>query len=185
MSTTVRHARPSLPQRIAGLFRVDARPQRPGPRLTPVRLPGLDAPLLVEVPGDKPREERTPAARPAWLTEFRPETETDLDPEETTVLASLQERVAEVAPEPLAPVTRDLLWEVLDGLRALDVSEPHTPDLLADLKELPAFRTALGMCTRRHAGECRCGHPVTGDTWGTRMVRAGIHILTDGEGQVA
>ena len=57
------------------------------------------------------------------------------------------------------------------------VPEPYTPDLCADLADLPAFRDALGRRTRCRAGECMCGHPVTGDTWGERMVRAGIHLF--------
>ena len=106
------------------------------------------------------------------------------DAEAGKALASLKEQIAEVAPTSFAVVSQDLLQEVLDGLRALDAPDVYAPDLLADLKELPAFRDALGRSTRRHAGECRCGHPITGDAWGERMVRAGIHLLT-GEGAVA
>lgn len=51
------------------------------------------------------------------------------------------------------------------------------PGLAADLADLPAFREALAMRTRCHAGQCLCGHPVTGTTWGERMVAAGTHLL--------
>ena len=61
------------------------------------------------------------------------------------------------------------------------VPEPYTPDLCADLADLAIFREALSLRTRCHAGECLCGHPVTGETWGERMVRAGIHLLTGNE----
>ena len=71
----------------------------------------------------------------------------------------------------------DLLRRILDGLRALDVSERPAADLCADLADLPVFREALGQRTRCRAGECLCGHLVTGDTWGERMVRVGIHLL--------
>ena len=181
MSTTVRHARPSLPQRIASLFRVDTRPQRPGPRLTPVRLPGLDAPLLIEVPDDGPAE-------------FRPDAETDLDAEDATALASLRHRVAEVAPEPVAPVSKRLLREVLRGLRNLDAPAPpvYVPDLDADIRDLHGFRYAIRWYAQRlHAG-CEC-EPEDQDaaagwlasqyaqlrpaeTRGERLARTGIHL---------
>lgn len=86
-----------------------------------------------------------------------------------------------------SPVPDDgLLHRVLNGLRALDASEPPVPDLCADLAGLPVFRETLGACTRRHfvtgdvvavVEECPCGHQVTGETYGERMVRAGIHLL--------
>ena len=184
--------------------------KRPVPMNPRGTLPQFDVPA--QVPD---AEERAPATRPAWLTEFRPAAQDDAGcpvcsdleygvrctclqdcghslclgelagAETAEALASLREQIAEVAPPSFTVVSQDLLQDVLDGLRALDAPEAYAPDLLADLKELPAFRDALGRSTRRHAGECRCGHPVTGDTWGARMVRAGIHILTDGEGQVA
>ena len=55
--------------------------------------------------------------------------------------------------------------------------EPYTPDLCADLADLPLFRETIGRRTRCHAGECLCGHEVTGETWAERMVRAGIHLF--------
>ena len=75
------------------------------------------------------------------------------------------------------PPDADLLRRILDGLRALDVSEPPAADLCADLAGLAIFREALSQRTRDHAGECLCGHPVSGGTWGERMVRVGIHLL--------
>jgi len=59
----------------------------------------------------------------------------------------------------------------------LPADEVPVPDLCADLSDLPAFRDALSRRTRCHAGECLCGQQVPGDTWGERMVRAGIHLL--------
>ena len=75
------------------------------------------------------------------------------------------------------PPDADLLRRILDGLRALDVSEPPAADLCADLAGLAIFREALSQRTRDHAGESLCGHPVSGGTWGERMVRVGIHLL--------
>lgn len=52
----------------------------------------------------------------------------------------------------------------------------RTPDVAADLASLPVFRDAVARRTRHQAGECLCGSPVTGQAWGERMVRAGMHL---------
>jgi hypothetical protein len=57
----------------------------------------------------------------------------------------------------------------------------YVPDLTADLTDLPGFREALGRRTRSRASQCLCGTPVTGQTWGERMVRAGHHLLAPAE----
>lgn len=50
--------------------------------------------------------------------------------------------------------------------------------LAADLTELPAFREAMAMRTRNRATECLCGDELAGQTWGERVMREGIHMLS-------
>jgi hypothetical protein len=55
---------------------------------------------------------------------------------------------------------------------------PFARHVADELTHLPAFREALARSTRNHAGECLCGDEMSGATWGERMVRAGVHMLT-------
>jgi len=169
--------------RLTALFRPD------GTRTVNVGMPGYETPVLY-APG-------RPGGEACWEPLEKPAPKADIGerhgidtPE--TLAAIVREAQAGISTEPWGPP-----WDLPDGLFMnerdhyeppqrpyLPEPEPYTPDLCADLADLPVFREALGMRTRCHAGECLCGQPVTGDTWGERMVRAGINLLTN-EGAAA
>jgi len=85
-------------------------------------------------------------------------------------------------PEPVAsPAISALPWWTGDA-PGWQAPEPmrHSPvlALAADLTELPGFRETLARSTRNRAAECLCGDEMTGDVWGERMMRQGIHMLS-------
>jgi hypothetical protein len=55
---------------------------------------------------------------------------------------------------------------------------PFARHVADELTHLPAFREALAMSTRNHAGQCLCGDEISGEEWGERMVRQGVHMLS-------
>ena len=114
----------------------------------------------------------------------RREDQRDVETVTMPVPASLAETEAWGPWDKPADLYMDVRDEYVPPARPYLPEIEHTPDLCADLADLPAFREALGRRTRCHAGECLCGHPVSGDTWGERMVRAGIHLLAS-EGDAA
>ena len=120
--------------------------KRPVPMNPRGTLPRSDVPA--QVPD---AEERPPATRPAWLTEFRPAAQDDAgcpvcsDLEYGVrctcredcghslclgkALADLRAKLAEAVPEPFAASTPDVLRAALNGLRALpDSDEPQQDD---------------------------------------------------------
>jgi len=187
------HARRGPLSRLAGLLHHDdARPQRPAAYTGKpgTFLPGL--PFAAEVKREAPASPATAMRRAA------PHAQVDGEPHGIATPATLAAIVAEAEAEarrnstPPARHEDPLRYEhqawygwftTMPDNRApmarRYVPEPpaYTPDLCADLADLPAFREALDRRTRCRAGECLCGHPLTGDTWGERMVRAGIHLL--------
>ena len=141
----------------------------------------------------RPRRE-VPALHPAPVAEVHHEPRSLAAPETLAAIVAQAEAESRAASAPLAETEPWGAWDRPDGLLMDERDEyvppqrpyvpepaPYTPDLCADLADLPAFREALGMRTRCHAGECLCGHPLPGDQWGERMVRAGIHLLTSKE----
>lgn len=82
-------------------------------------------------------------------------------------------------PRPYAPPAISAIpWGMWDTGASEPVRPVYVPDLPADLTDLPAFRETLSRRTRRNAGECLCGDPVAGQTWGERMVSAGDHMFS-------
>jgi hypothetical protein len=85
-------------------------------------------------------------------------------------------------PRPYAPeAISSLPWWPGDA-PGWQAREPMRPSpvliLAADLAELPAFREAMAMRTRNQAAECLCGSEMAGQSWGERMMREGIHMLS-------
>jgi hypothetical protein len=130
------------------------------PEPLPFRTPVLNRPQPApEVAHENYDPERTQAVSPVDLADDLP--------------ADEPPSVRPYAP----PEARAIPWGTWDTDPGPLLPQPVLA-LAADLTELPDFREAMSRSTRNQASQCLCGDGIAGQTWGERMMREGIHMLS-------
>jgi hypothetical protein len=137
--------------------------------------------LLVPADSDEPGEftgivstyeaEAEPLGEEAFA---RPETG---EPREDEAAGRIVAERADLARMYVPPEIAAVPWGLWDTPASREPMR-YVPDLHADLTDLAVFREALRSRTRSGASQCLCGAQVTGQTWGERMARVAIHLLS-------
>jgi hypothetical protein len=175
------HRAPSLVQRVRGLFRghadVPDAPDADGPGAFTAAIADWKSP----VPRGLNVKDRSPLY--TYDTDVAQADQVDV-PTSGFVPQDVPEGVVHYdSVEPARPFTPPAIsaipWAAWDTPANREpMRTPFARHVADELTHLPAFREALARSTRNHAGECLCGDEMAGPTWGERMVRAGVHMLT-------